>query len=171
VLLAGLHRLEAIRHIKSANPTRYKELFGAGVPVRKFDFDAVADPGQALSVEVTENNQRRDYSPKEVRQLADRLIADGYVHRDGRPRKGEKPLQPALAIALGKSKRTIERLLAASQEPVKSSTSIEVSIWSKRRSTLRKWRDDAATLDDGPRLIEAIDRVMELLGNVEKPQG
>jgi hypothetical protein len=80
-------------------------------------------------------------------------------------------LQPALAIALGKSKRTIERLLAASQEPVKSSTSIEVSIWSKRRSTLRKWRDDAATLDDGPRLIEAIDRVMELLGNVEKPQG
>jgi ParB family transcriptional regulator, chromosome partitioning protein len=163
VLLAGLHRLDAIKSLQATNPKRFDELFGVGVPIRRFDFDAVADPEQTLNIEVTENNQRRDYTPKEVRQLADRLKAAGYVHKDGRPSKGEKALQPALALALGKSKRTIERLLAASQEQIKTSTPVEVSIWSKRRSTLAKWKIDAATLNNGFEIGETIDRLLEQL--------
>jgi len=164
VLLAGLHRLEAIRHIKSATPKRYKELFGAGIPVRKFDFDAVADPSQALAIEATENEQRRDYSPSEVRQLADRLVKAGYRNTRGKPKAGQKALAPALAIIIGKSTKTVQRYLQPEPE---NKTDVPISIWTKRVGTLRKWRDDAGPLDNGPQLIEAIDRVMELLRDSE----
>jgi ParB family chromosome partitioning protein len=166
VLLAGLHRLEAIRHIKSATPKRYKELFGAGVPVRKFDFDATTDPSQALALEATENEQRRDYSPSEVRQLADRLVKAGYRNTRGKPKAGQKALAPALAIIIGKSTKTVQRYLQPGPE---NKTDVPISIWSKRRSTLRKWRDDAGTLDNGPEIIETIDRLLGQLIEADEP--
>jgi ParB family chromosome partitioning protein len=171
VLLAGLHRLDAIKALQAIDRKRFDELFGAGVPVRRFDFDAVTDPSQALIVEATENEQRRDYTPEEVRQLADRLVAAGYRNVRGRPKPGEKPLAPALAVIVNKSLRSIERYLAADRPSTEKPTDGGItSVWSKRRSTLAKWRIDAATLNNGPQLIEAIDRVMELLGDAEKPQ-
>ena len=166
VLLAGLHRLDAIKALQAIDRKRFDELFGAGVPVRRFDFDAVTDPSQAIIVEATENEQRRDYTPEEVRQLADRLVAAGYVQREGRPAKGEKALRPALALIIGKSEITVKRYL---QPPKETQSSDQVSVWSKRRSTLRKWRDDSITLDNGPQLVEAIDRVLELLGDADRP--
>jgi ParB family transcriptional regulator, chromosome partitioning protein len=167
VLLAGLHRLDAIKALQSTNPNRFEELFSSGVPVRRFDFDAVADPSQALIVEATENEQRRDYTPSEVRQLADRLVAAGYIQREGRPAKGEKALRPALALIIGKSEKTIQRYL---QPPkLETKTDVQVSVWAKRRSTLRKWRDDSIALDNGPEVVEAIDRVLELLRDADRP--
>lgn len=86
------------------------------VPVRVLDFDASQDREQALSAEIAENEHRRDYTRKEIEQLASRLRSAGFVDRPGRPRKGEKALKPALGAILGKSRRTIERLLSGEPE-------------------------------------------------------
>jgi ParB family transcriptional regulator, chromosome partitioning protein len=166
VLLAGLHRLDAIKALQATDRKRFEELFDSGVPVRRFDFDAVADPSQALIVEASENEQRRDYTPGEVRQLADRLVAAGYIQREGRPAKGEKALRPALALIIGKSEITVKRYL----QPGKETKSIDqVSIWAKRRSTLAKWKIDAGTLDNAPDIGETIDRLLEMLKDSDRP--
>jgi hypothetical protein len=49
---------------------------------------------------------------------------------------------------------------------LKRSTTKEPGVW---RSTLAKWKIDAATLDNGPELVEAIDRVLELLREADRP--
>ncbi len=105
-LLAGKTRLMALRRLALKDPDRW-----AKVPVRRMDFDAEADTGRALAVEVAENEQRRDYTAAEVRHLAERLQAAGFRATPGRPRKGTKALLPALGAVVGKSKRTLLRIL------------------------------------------------------------
>jgi ParB family transcriptional regulator, chromosome partitioning protein len=168
VLLAGLHRLDAIKSLQATNPKRFDELFGVGVPIRRFDFDAVTDPEQALIVEAVENEKRKDYKPSEVRELADRLVAAGYVQREGRPAKGEKALRPALALIIGKSEKTVQRYLQPPQSETRPDVQV-VSSWSKRRSTLAKWKIDAGTLDNGPEIGETIDRLLEQLMEADRP--
>lgn len=139
-LLAGGHRLAAIQLLVEApkkRMERLEELCGelkekereilakslAGfadfstdedllaVPVRMLEFDATKDLDRALAIEVAENSLRRDYTPKEVFKLYERLIEAGYTTRPGKPKKGEKPVKPALAVIIGKSVKTVERLL------------------------------------------------------------
>jgi ParB family transcriptional regulator, chromosome partitioning protein len=107
-LLAGGHRRAAIA---SLTPDVLAQWFAAGIPVRMFDFDAALEPDKALAVEASENEQRLNYTPAEVRELADRLTAQGYRRAAGKPKKGEKALTPALALIVGVSTRTIERHL------------------------------------------------------------
>ncbi|HIK06727.1 MAG TPA: hypothetical protein IGS40_18880 [Trichormus sp. M33_DOE_039] len=54
-------------------------------------FDAESDPDLALQVEIAENEKRRDYTPNEVKAIADRLRTAGFIHVKGRPKKGQKP--------------------------------------------------------------------------------
>lgn len=111
-LLAGGHRLAAIRHLKQQNPIVYKQSFPDDqIPVRILPFDAEKDPDRALQCEVAENEHRRDYTPNEVRALADRLRSHGYHDQRGRPQKGEKALGPALEVIIGKHRRTVQRYL------------------------------------------------------------
>ena len=105
-LLAGKTRLLALRRLAAKDPDRWGK-----VPVRRMDFDADADPARALAVEVAENEQRRDYTPAEVRALAERLRGAGFRATAGRPRKGTRALLPALGAVVGKSKRTLLRIL------------------------------------------------------------
>jgi ParB family chromosome partitioning protein len=105
-LLAGKTRLMALRLLALNNPDRWKL-----VPVRKMDFAAEDEPRLALAVEVAENEQRRDYNAAEIKDLAARLVAEGFKNTPGRPRKGEKALLPALGAVVGKSKRTLLRIL------------------------------------------------------------
>lgn len=105
-LLAGKTRLIALRRQAAKDPDRWKL-----VPVRRMDFDAEADAGRALAVEVAENEQRRDYTAAEVRALAERLRGAGFKATAGRPRKGTRALLPALGAVVGKSKRTLLRIL------------------------------------------------------------
>lgn len=105
-LLAGKTRLLALRRLAAKDPDRWGK-----VPVRRMDFDAEADPARALAVEVAENEQRRDYTPAEVRALAERLRGAGFRATAGRPRKGTRALLPALGAVVGKSKRTLLRIL------------------------------------------------------------
>ncbi|MGI0488816.1 ParB N-terminal domain-containing protein [Pantanalinema rosaneae CENA516] len=111
-LLAGGHRKAAVFVLKEANSKAYNKHFPEDlVPVRVVDFDAEEHPDLALQVEVTENEKRRDYTPEEVRALAERLRDAGYADVKGRPAKGEKALRPALEVIIGKSIRTVRRYL------------------------------------------------------------
>jgi ParB family transcriptional regulator, chromosome partitioning protein len=116
-LLAGGHRRAAIYHLKESNPEAFNHHFNIGVPIRRYDFDATQDAGMALAIEATENEKRRDYTPKEVKELADRLKAAGYQFQKGGQRKGAKGVAPTLALIVGKSQRTIERYLSQSDNP------------------------------------------------------
>jgi ParB family chromosome partitioning protein len=112
-LLAGAHRLAALRWLQEHSNTRFLELFPEGVPVWRMDLDANSDVDLALAVETTENEQRRDYSLAEILKLADRLKAAGfhYTAEGGRPKTDARPLMPALEIIVGKSVRQLRRIL------------------------------------------------------------
>ena len=115
-LLAGGHRFAALKHLRQHQPTVFAEHFRLDlVPVRILAFDAVESPDQALAVEVAENEQRRDYTRPEVLALAERLRLAGYKHKRGRIKEGDRALAPALMLALGKSRRTVVRLLTTEQ--------------------------------------------------------
>lgn len=112
-LLAGLHRRAAIALIKSSNREAWTRHFPGGrIDVRVFDFDSAAEPSKALDIEVEENQQRKDYTPEEVRKLAERLKGAGYKDYPGRPPKGAKTLTKALTELTGKSTRTVKGHLA-----------------------------------------------------------
>ena len=112
-LLAGAHRLAALRWLQVHSGARFQELFPAGVPVRRMDLDADSDRDLALAVEISENERRRDYSTVEIQRLADRLKAAGFSYSagGGRPRGEARPLMPALEIIVGKSVRQLRRVL------------------------------------------------------------
>ncbi len=118
-LLAGAHRLAALRWLQSQDPPRFQELFGEGVPVRRMDFDAEADAQLALAVEISENERRRDYSSGEIVKLADRLQQAGFHYSagGGRPKGGTKALMPALELIVGKSVRQLRRTLNPAGPP------------------------------------------------------
>jgi len=118
-LLAGAHRLAALRWLQANAPGRFQELFPNGVPVWRMDLSAESDTDLALAVEISENEQRRDYRPAEIQQLADRLKAAGfhYSPAGGRPRPENRPLMPALEIIVGKSVRQLRRILNPPVEP------------------------------------------------------
>ena len=115
-LLAGGHRRAALEILSEINPQRYLELFPSGIPVRAFDFDAAKEQERSLAIEAAENEKRRDYTPAEVRELADRLIEAGYRATGGKPKKGQKALTPALVTIVGKSRRTIQRYLESQKD-------------------------------------------------------
>lgn len=143
VLLAGGHRLAAIELLRKENIDVFQERFPDGlVPVHRMDVDAVAEPDRALEIEISENETRRDYSPQEAREIADRLRARGYKDTPGRPKSGEKRLKPALSIIFGKSIRTVERYLSektpTNGEVSKTPTNGEVFL-KRAIANLKQW--------------------------------
>ncbi len=110
-LLAGAHRLAAILQLREQEPDAYAEWFPTGVPVRVMAIDAEEQERDALEIEITENEKRREYSPKEVRDLAQRLRELGYRDAAGRPAEGETSMMGRLTSILGKSESTVRRLL------------------------------------------------------------
>lgn len=137
-LLAGGHRRAALHQLQEKQPKRFEELFPSGIPVRVMDFDAVVEPEMAIAVETAENEKRKDYTPQEVRELADRLVEAGYTYgaKGGKPKKGEKALRPALAFVIGKSERTVARYL--NPEKKKTETDVSVLKWTKEIKMLER---------------------------------
>lgn len=119
-LLAGGHRLAALRSLQAEQPEAFAKLFPDGlVPVRVMAL-ADGEPGarKALEIEMTENEKRRDYTGKEISALVDRLKEAGYLASTAGPRKkgdNQKHLTEALATVLGKSRRQAQRLISASK--------------------------------------------------------
>ena len=110
-----IEKTEEIKSIVSRLPQKTKLNFEE-IPVRVYDFDSEEEPFQALEIETSENTQRKDYTPREVRNLYNRLLGMGYEDLAGRPRKGQKPLKPALALLMGTSIRTVQRKLQEKKE-------------------------------------------------------
>ncbi len=138
-LLAGAHRLAAIQLLKQEQIDAYNKHFPEdAIPVRIMPFDAEVDLKKALQCEVAENEHRRDYTAKEVRQLAERLKEAGYLSTRGRRKAGEKHLVPALQVIVGKSRATLMRYLAENDN--KSNVSNET--FGKQRKTLEKLQKD-----------------------------
>ncbi len=112
-LLAGAHRLSALKTLAHQYEAVFKQLFPDGkVPARVMSISASTDQLLALRVEIEENEKRRDYTAAEVLEVAQTLEKAGFTRSRGRPSAGEKPLIPALESIFGKSKATIKRYLA-----------------------------------------------------------
>mgnify|MGYP002776987019 CR=1 FL=1 len=123
-LLVGGHRRAALRWLREQKPEVFdRECPNEEVLVRRYDFDALEDPDRALAIEASENEHRRDYTPSEVRSLADRLRTAGYHDGNGRPKKGEKNLTRELELIVKKSRAQIKRYLAESEELATEGTS------------------------------------------------
>ena len=129
-LLAGRHRVAACQLLATPEERRGErlaELVGEAdaelverletlgstkaLLVHRIDFDSAKDVERALAIETAENTQRRDYTRAEVRKIYDRLIEAGYTDRPGKPRRGEQAVKPAIAVVIGRSLRTVKRML------------------------------------------------------------
>ena len=113
-LLAGAHRLAAVRLIRERFPDTFSRLFGDGaIPVRTISVAEVSGGDSlALTIELSENEKRRNYTKAEIYELVDRLRHAGYKSGSGSLKEGQKHVAPALAVVLGCSLRTVRRLLA-----------------------------------------------------------
>jgi len=166
-LLAGGHRLAAIIHLKTHQPTAYDRHFpNEQIPIRSLAIDADQEPELALQIEVAENEQRRDYTSTEVREIAARLKESGYVEVQGRPKKGQKPLMPALAVVVGKNLRTIQRYLSEDTTSTKSSSSkstTRVVLLKQTLAKLKQIQSDPPTNQEGKQLLRILPEVMTLI--------
>ena len=162
VLLAGGHRLAAIRLMRKDDKAAFELHFPDDkVPVRIMPFEAASEPSKALQVEIAENEHRRDYTPSEVRNLAERLREFGYKDVKGRPKKDEKALMPALTVVVGKNIRTIQRYLA--DKPKAKSTTDVVLYLKKAKKSLEKWQKEVSANKADPELMERLPEILELL--------
>jgi ParB family transcriptional regulator, chromosome partitioning protein len=177
-LLAGGHRKAAIYLLKEQQPTEYAEHFpNELVPVRVLDFDANINADFALQVEIAENEMRRDYTSAEVKVLAERLKAAGYVDTVGRPALGEKALNPALKVIIGKSIRTVQRYLNEPEERIMTNVMISPSknAVDDLKSSLTKWQKVHGKSDD--KIVQLIDKkvttlleeLTEVISSTNKP--
>ncbi|MEM8806856.1 MAG: ParB N-terminal domain-containing protein [Cyanobacteria bacterium P01_G01_bin.38] len=166
ILLAGAHRLAAIQLLEEDAPSDFKRLFPKEmVPVRAMAFSSADDPERALQVEVAENEHRRDYTPAEVKVIADHLKAAGYVAVKGRPRKGQKPLMPALSVVIGKNLRTVQRYLNSdtSQKKDKKSTTDVVLFLEKASNSLKKWQKQVIPDATNQELLDHLPEILQLI--------
>jgi len=156
-LLAGGHRLEAIRLLKKQQVENYQKQFpGDRIPIRTLPFDAEQEPELALQVEVAENEQRRDYTPNEVRAIADRLRTAGYIDLKGRPKKGQKALMPALAVVVGKHLRTVQRYLNPEQDSSPEKSTTGVVLLKQALTKLKQWQNLEAKTSKEKALAQAL---------------
>jgi len=177
-LLAGKTRLLAVRRLAAKDPKRW-----AKVPVRRMDFDAEAEPARALAVEVAENEQRRDYTPAEVRAVAERLKAAGFRDKPGRPKKGTRALLPALGAVVGLRKRQLLNILAGTAggkkvQPCTVSMPEACARLRRALGTFDRMTGDLAVADmlpterravkDAAALADALDRIAEERGRYGK---
>ena len=164
VLLAGGHRLAAIKLLQETDIDSFNGQFPNGqIPVRVMPFKAANDPEKALQIEVAENEHRRDYTPAEVRAIADHLRESGYQDLKGRPKKGEKALMPALSVVIGKNRRTIQRYLYESDQ--ESRTDVRLFL-KKAQKALKAWQKDAPKSKKNKKLFEKLPEILDVIDDV-----
>jgi ParB family transcriptional regulator, chromosome partitioning protein len=173
-LLAGGHRLAAIRRLETENSEVFQQQFPRGVvPARVFDFDAEKDDDLAFQIEVAENEKRRDYTRDEVKGIADRLKSAGFVELKGRPKAGQKALMPALSVVVGKSIRRVRQYLnepeAPPEKPVDESRKLFLLLQGARKALVEA-QDVAGQVRGGkplakplPGMVSQIDDLLDKL--------
>jgi ParB family transcriptional regulator, chromosome partitioning protein len=161
-LLAGGHRRAAIALLQTANPPAFAQWFSAGIPVHRFEFDATQDEARALAIEASENEKRRDYTPGEVRELADRLRQSGYSDLKGRPKPGQKSVVLALSTIIGKSDDTVRRYL----NPVQPQKGTQLRGFSDEAKPTARSLTKLTACEDCPEDVrKAAQKLLKLLGD------
>lgn len=173
-LLAGGHRRAALLELREQEPVTFEKKFpGGNIPVRIFNFNAAEDEAQSLAIEAAENEKRRDYTPAEVRELADRLVDAGYRNTRGKPKAGEKALKPAIALIIGKSTKTVQRYLnpetgakkKAQKQTSQKGTRVPISKWVKVLEQIELNSPDH--LKDGDAIADVAGQLREMLQDAE----
>lgn len=167
-IIERVHALYTNEQGEPFNPFE-KHFPGGMVPVHRMPFDAEQDAARALAVEIAENEKRKDYTPTEVRGFYDRLRASGYTDREGRPRTGDRSARALLATVIGKSRRTVARLLEnedgeedGGDSDNRSNTRQNAEYWNKRlTTTVERWRR-AVEASHGKTPIQGIARLRQL---------
>lgn len=143
-LLAGEHRLEAIKLLRElANApiedlktrfaghvelgataddllsvaTGYSRHFPHGMPVHVMRTNGLADDDLRRSIEIVENEKRRDFSREDLMGIVTRLKEAGYVSKPGIPQPGHLNLNHEVGRIIGKSRATVFRTLAKLSDP------------------------------------------------------
>ena len=161
-LLAGGHRRAAIAYLRETQPDIFEKYFAEGVPVHRLSFDAELQPDLAIQIEVAENEQRRDYTPAEVRAIADRFLEAGYQGR-GRPGKGKQPIMPALAAVIGKSERTVRRYLEGENGKKRTDVLIYDQLLRRVHKDLSKWSENPSKSGEEDALEKELRSAMEAI--------
>ncbi|MGR3279099.1 ParB/RepB/Spo0J family partition protein [Acaryochloris marina NIES-2412] len=162
-LLAGGHRQAALHLLKRKNPKAFKQHFpNDQVQVRVMPFDSEKDPNLALAIEAAENEKRRDYTPTEVKAIAERLKSAGYEDLKGRPKKGQKALMPALSVVIGKSVRTVQRHLYGNSEVDKKSAT-DVVLLNRALISLQKWQQTKPKTSAQKALSKQLPDILKLI--------
>lgn len=172
-LLAGGHRRAAILQVWENEPEIFERHFTNGIPVYQIDIDSEKDPELAVKIEIAENEHRRDYTPGEVRAIADRFRNAGLSGERGRPAKGEQPLIPALMSVIGKSRTTVWRYLAAESDKNISSETISKPDYDRKlrlaRKNLSDWlkkpRKTSREKETAIKVTETLKAINELLND------
>jgi hypothetical protein len=86
--------------------------FDVGIPIHRIRIDAIADPTSAKAIELSENTLRENFTKAEIQNAYKTLVAAGYRHTVGRPKKGEKAIGPQLELLYGRGSRTITKYIA-----------------------------------------------------------
>lgn len=149
-----IERLAAIEIEENVGPVN-------AVPVRQFEFESADDPERALAIETAENAQRRDYTPTEIRALYDRLKAAGYIDRRGPKRPEEHAIRPAISVVIGRSLRTVNRMLQRIENPPSPSAQVSRALDQLRTSVRRVQR----IAGDSSALAPPVEALIRLLGS------
>lgn len=165
-LLAGGHRREALAILQVRDPDTFEKHFPGGqIPVRVYDFDASHNESLATAIEAAENEKRRDYTPTEVRELAERLVAAGYQEVKGRPTRNQKALKPALATIIGKSTKTVQRYL---NQDTQTPSSGNESPKGGQLSTFSKWTRTLSEIEkQAPEMLSEGEELAQLAGQLK----
>lgn len=127
------------------------------IPVRVLPLSQRETPDEAWRAEVAENERRRDYSPGEVKRLAERLKEQGYSFGMGPGPKGAQKALPVLAAVIGRSTRQVKRILSGNE----SQTRVPYSLDSLHKSLMRFKQSHVKEL--GVTEHAAIDTVLRIL--------
>jgi len=118
---------------------------------------------RSLAIELAENHLRRKISREEIAATAERLRAVGYKSTSGRPRAGERTVLDALQVALGISRRQIQRIIANKPKKVKYAwDAARASL--KRAATRAKELAQANDSDEGKAILFAAEQVLKAVG-------
>jgi len=142
-------------------PSSRDHHFVDGVPV--LVVDVTKSSKLALAVELAENNVRRSYTADEIRELSKRLKDAGYKVSPGRPKEGEVSAINVLHAAVGKSKRTIERIIKGKASGAKSPWENAQITFERAAKTILEHGAGLRGIRD-KRLVRAAKTVAKLLG-------
>lgn len=121
------------------------------------------DSDRPLAIEIAENTTRKSYTRKEIEKLAARLKAAGYRTRPGKPKKGEIAAITLLQAAVGKSRRTIDRIIknrpAGGKDP-----------WDNAKTTFLRITERLLMEGKGKRGADDV-KLLELVAKARKAAG